>query len=135
MTELTRRTLLGSSAAGAAALAVGPAARASAAAGARDLYTRRRFTRLRGRKFQLTDGARTWQVKLTHVTDLATVVNLCRAFGHVAREMPKAAESAYIVLPTGLHANSMSSTPTPVRRARLRAGRGGGVGVVKPLGC
>lgn len=70
MTHLSRRTVLGAGAAGAAALAVVPAADATAASAARELYTRRRFTRLRGRKFQLSDGTRSWSVKLTHVADL-----------------------------------------------------------------
>jgi hypothetical protein len=69
MTELTRRAVLGASAAGATALALAPSVEASAAA-VRDLYTRRRFTRLRGKKFLLSDGSRTWAVKLTHVQDL-----------------------------------------------------------------
>lgn len=70
MTEMSRRAVLGASAAGAATLAVGLPTGAAAAAGVRDLYTRRRFTRLRGRKFRLTDGTRSWSVKLTHVKDL-----------------------------------------------------------------
>ena len=70
MTEMSRRAVLGASAAGAAALAVGHPAGAAAAADVRDLYTRRRFTRLRGRKFRLTSTAGSWSVKLTHVKDL-----------------------------------------------------------------
>ena len=70
MTELSRRVVLGAGAAGAAALAVVPSMEAAAAATAKDLYTRRRFTRLRGKKFQLSNGSRSWAVKLTHVKDL-----------------------------------------------------------------
>lgn len=70
MTEMSRRAVLGAGAAGAATLAVGLPASTATAAGVRDLYTRRRFTRLRGRKFTLTDGTRSWSVKLTKVTDL-----------------------------------------------------------------
>ncbi|MCF6376705.1 twin-arginine translocation signal domain-containing protein [Nocardioides KLBMP 9356] len=70
MTEISRRTVLGASAAGAAVLAVGGPADASPAQ-VRSLYTRRRFTRLRGRRFVLTDGTGSWTVTLTRVTDLA----------------------------------------------------------------
>jgi hypothetical protein len=70
MTEMSRRAVLGASAAGAATLAVGLPAGAAAAPDVRDLYTRRRFTRLRGRKFRLTSAAGSWTVKLTHVKDL-----------------------------------------------------------------
>ncbi|MCW2738048.1 twin-arginine translocation signal domain-containing protein [Nocardioides sp.] len=70
MTDLSRRTVLGASAAGAAVLAAGPVAEASAAPAAKDLYTRRRFTRLRGRTFLLTSPAGSWRVKLTNVNDL-----------------------------------------------------------------
>lgn len=70
MTDMSRRAVLGASAAGAAALAVGLSAEGAAAAEVRDLYTRRRFTRLRGRKFRLTGPAGSWTVKLTKVTDL-----------------------------------------------------------------
>lgn len=68
--NLSRRTVLGAGATGAAALAVGPAVEAAGAAAARDLYTRRRFTRQRGKKFLLSNGSRTWAVKLTHIKDL-----------------------------------------------------------------
>ena len=58
MTEMSRRAVLGASAAGAASLAAGLPAAPASAAGVRDLYTRRRFTRLRG----LQDNYRTlWQ--------------------------------------------------------------------------
>lgn len=70
MTDMSRRTVLGAGAAGAAALAVGLPPGAAVAADVRDLYTRRRFTRLRGRKFMLSDGSRSWSVKLTEVADL-----------------------------------------------------------------
>lgn len=70
MTELSRRAVLGASAAGAAALAVGTSVEAALAAEARSLYTRRRFTRLRGRTFRLTGPDGSWKVKLTKVTDL-----------------------------------------------------------------
>ena len=75
MTELSRRAVLGASAAGAAILAVGLPAETAAAADVRVLYRRRRFARLRGRTFRLVSPAGSWTVKLTRVTDLPHAVH------------------------------------------------------------
>lgn len=71
MTNLSRRTLLGASAAGLALATFVPASEAAAAAGRIRLYTRRRFVRLRGKTFRFTDETGSWSMKLTRVADLS----------------------------------------------------------------
>lgn len=70
MTEMSRRAVLGASAAGAVVLASGVQAAEAAPARVADLYRRRRFARVRGRRFLLTSPAGSWAVKLTEVRDL-----------------------------------------------------------------
>lgn len=71
MTDLSRRTLLGASAAGMAVATFAPASEAAVAAGRHRLYTRGRFVRLRSKTFRFTDETGSWSMKLTRVTDLS----------------------------------------------------------------
>ena len=120
MTELTRRAVLGASAAGAAALALAPSAEASAAGAAavRDLYTRRRFTRLRGKKFLLSDGSRTWAVKLTHVQDLEHAARgTQRSFAlRFRRATPGPPQGTYTLRRNGFSPTVLFVVPSDVRR-------------------
>lgn len=116
--NLSRRTVLGAGATGAVALAVGPAVEAAAAAAARDLYTRRRFTRLRGRKFKLTDGTRSWSVKLTRVTDLTHAARgKQRSFALTFRRaMPGPPQGTYTLRRRGFSPTVLFVVPSDRRR-------------------
>jgi hypothetical protein len=118
MTDVSRRTLLGASAAGAAVLAVVPAGEAAAAARARSLYTRRRFTRLRGRKFRLTDGSRSWSVKLTHVKDLTHAARgEQRSFALTFRRAtPGPPQGTYTLRRAGFRPTVLFVVPSDARR-------------------
>lgn len=118
MTDMSRRTVLGAGAAGAAALAVGLPAGAAAAADVRDLYTRRRFTRLRGRKFTLSDGSRSWSVKLTKVSDLTHAARgEQRSFALTfRRKTPGPPQGTYTLRRAGFRPTVLFVVPSDSRR-------------------
>jgi hypothetical protein len=118
MTELSRRAMLGVSAAGAAVLAVGPVAEASAAPAVKDLYTRARFTRLRGRTFLLTNGAGSWRVKLTHVNDLPHAARgEQRSFAlTLRRATPGPTQGTYTLRRPGFSPTLLFVVPSDARR-------------------
>lgn len=119
MTDLTRRTVLAASAVATAVAAVGLPASGAAAADARaGLYLRRRFTRLRGKKFLLSDGSRTWAVKLTHVQDLEHAARGAqRSFAlRFRRATPGPPQGTYTLRRKGFSPTVLFVVPSDARR-------------------
>ncbi len=70
MTQTTRRSILGASAAAAFLAPFAPVRSAFGATATRDLYTRVRFRRQLRSSFRVTDGRRTWRMRLVRVSNL-----------------------------------------------------------------
>ena len=70
MTTTTRRALLRAAAASAFLAPLAPLRSAFGAAASRDLYTRRRFKGQVRSSFRVTDGRRTWRMRLVGVGNL-----------------------------------------------------------------
>lgn len=121
MTDLSRRALLGAGAAGMAAAAVAAApiaAEAAAPLRVSGLYSRKRFLPLRGRPMWLSDGIRSWPVRLGAVSDLSPALrgadgSFTLTFHSTVAGPP---QGTYTLTYRGFVATTMFVVPSDARR-------------------